>query len=284
MSRIEEALKKVASQRNKGSDKKVVENAVVSRANRKRSPSVQEKPKTVKEHISALLDVVPLKIDNLLLATAREEKTIVVEEFNKLRSTVIALTKGEKFLNTILVTSTASEEGKSMTALNLAISLAKEQDHTVLLVDTDLRRPSVHRYLDIKPEVGLVHCLRDDLPIEKALIKTGVGKLVILPAGEALKDPLDLLSSNRMKEIIQELKGRYPERYVIFDTPPAFPFADAGVLAAYLDATLFVVREGKASKSDVEKTIEEFKSHNLLGVVYNDARVFTKNSRYYYYE
>lgn len=284
MSRIEEALKKVASQRNKQVDTKPTENTVISRANRKRESVTQPKPKTVKEHVSALLDVVPLKIDNLLLATAREEKTIVVEEFNKLRSTVIALTKGEKFLNTLLVTSTASEEGKSMTALNLAISLAKEQDHTVLLVDTDLRRPSVHKYLDIKPEVGLVHCLRDGLPIEKALIKTGVGKLVVLPAGEALKDPLDLLSSNRMKEIIRELKERYPERYVIFDTPPSFPFADAGVLAAYLDATLFVVREGKANKSDVEKTIEEFKAHNLLGIVYNDARVFMKNSSYYYYE
>jgi len=285
MSRIEEALKKVASNRNNNvTENKPVENTIISRANRKRTPVVQDTLKTVKAHISALLDVVPIKIDNLLLATARDEKTVVVEEFNKLRSTVIALTKGEKFLNTILVTSTASEEGKSMTALNLAISLAKEQDHTVLLVDTDLRRPSVHKYLDLKPEVGLVHCLRDGLPIEKALIKTGVGKLVILPAGEALRDPLDLLSSNRMKEIVQELKQRYPERYVIFDTPPAFPFADAGVLAAYLDATLFVVREGKASKSDVEKVIEEFKAHNLLGVVYNDARVFMKNSSYYYYE
>ncbi len=284
MSRIEDALKKVASQRKKAAENKSTENTVISRVSGKRTSSPQVQIKKVKDHIGALLDVVPLKIDNLLLATAREEKTIVVEEFNKLRSTVIALTKGEKFLNTILVTSTASEEGKSMTALNLAISLAKEQDHTVLLVDTDLRRPSVHKYLDIQPEVGLVHCLRDGLPIEKVLIKTGVGKLVILPAGEALKDPLDLLSSNRMKEIVQELKDRYPERYVIFDTPPAFPFADAGVLAAYLDATLFVVREGKAGKSDVEKTIEEFKAHNLLGVVYNDARVFMKNPSYYYYE
>ncbi len=284
MSRIEEAIRKAASQRNNTSEKKSVENSVISRANHKRATTPAARTKTVKEHISALLDVVPIKIDNLLLATAREEKTVVVEEFNKLRSTVIALTKGEKFLNTILVTSTASEEGKSMTALNLAISLAKEQDHTVLLVDTDLRRPSVHRYLDIKPEVGLVNCLRDGVPIEKALIKTGVGKLVVLPAGEALKDPLDLLSSNRMKEVIRELKERYPERYVIFDTPPAFPFADAGVLAAYLDATLFVVREGKANQGDVENTIEEFKAHNLLGVVYNDARVFVKNSSYYYYE
>ncbi len=277
MSRIEEALKKVASQR-----KRPIEKSLELNKNKKVAAPVR--PKSVTERVGALLDVVPLKIDNLMLATAREEKTIVVEEFNKLRSTVIALTKGEAFLNTLMVTSTASEEGKSMTALNLAISLAKEQDHTVLLVDTDLRRPSVHKYLDIKPEVGLVHCLRDNLPIEKALIKTGVGKLVVLPAGEAVKDPLDMLSSIRMKEIVQELKERYPERYVIFDTPPAQPFADAGVLAAFLDATLFVVREGKANKEDVVKTIEEFKHHNLLGVVYNDARVFLKSSNYYYYD
>ncbi len=277
MSRIEEALKKAASQR-----KRPIEKSLELREKQKKP--LQTRPKSVKERVSALLDVVPLKIDNLMLATAREEKTIVVEEFNKLRSTVIALTKGEKFLNTLMVTSTVSEEGKSMTALNLAISLAKEQDHTVLLVDTDLRRPSIHKYLDINPEVGLVHCLRDDVPIEKALIKTGVGKLVVLPAGEALKDPLDMLSSIRMKDIVSELKERYPERYVIFDTPPAQLFADAGVLAAFLDATLFVVREGKANKEDVVKTLEEFKGHNLLGVVYNDARIFLRNSSYYYYD
>lgn len=280
MSRIEEALKKVASQRKRPVEKAIEKSLETSQ--RHVNPPLA-RAKTVKERIGALLDVVPLKIDNLLLETARDEKTVVVEEFNKLRSTVIALTKGEHFLNTIMITSTASEEGKSMTALNLAISLAKEQDHTVLLVDTDLRRPSIHKYLDIEPEVGLVHCLRDDLPIEKALIKTGVGKLVVLPAGEAVTDPLDMLSSIRMKEIVMELKERYPERYVIFDTPPAKPFADAGVLSAFLDATLLVVREGKANQEDVIKIVEEFKEHNLLGVVYNDAHVFMKKSHYDYY-
>jgi protein-tyrosine kinase len=277
MSRIEEALKKVSSQRTRVTGN----NSIV----RKKSNSgVMDRPEHAKDLVNTLLNVVPLKITNLMLATAREEKTIVVEEFNKLRSTVIALTKGEKFLNTIMVTSTASEEGKSMTALNLAISLAKEQDHTVLLVDTDLRRPSVHKYLDITPEFGLVHCLRDNLPIEKALIKTGIGKLVVLPAGEAVSDPLDMLASNRMKDIVRELKNRYRERYVIFDTPPAYPFADAGVLAGFLDATLFVVREGKANKENVLKTLEEFKDHNLLGIVYNDAHVFIKSSNDYYYD
>lgn len=271
MSRIEEALKKVSGQRTQPREERVFV------SNKKHA-----EPK-LKNAINVLLDVVPLKISNLLLATARDEKTNVVEEFNKLRSTIIALTKGEQFLNTLLVTSTASEEGKSMTALNLAISLAKEQDHTVLLVDTDLRRPSVHKYLEIEPDIGLVHCLRDGVPLENALVKTGVGKLVILPAGEAIKDPLDLLSSNRMKSIVKELKERYPERYVIFDTPPAHPFADASVLAGIVDACLFVVREGKANKDDLLKTLEGFKEQNLLGIVYNDAHMFMKKQDYYYY-
>ena len=274
MSRIEEALKKAATKRETPIERlqqsKTIEKVAV------------KKKRSVAGHISSLLDVVPIKINHLLLATARDEKNAIVEEFNKLRSTLIALTKGEKFLNTLMITSTVSEEGKSMAALNLAISLAKEQDHTVLLVDTDLRRPSVHRYLDIKPEVGLVNCLRDNLEIDKALVKTGVGKLVVLPAGEALKDPLDLLSSNRMKTIVSELKERYPDRYIIFDTPPAYPFADAGVLAAMVDSTLFVVREGRAKKDEMLKTIEEFKNHNLLGVIYNDAHTFIKKSNYYY--
>lgn len=274
MSRIEKALKKAAEQR--------AASPVPPQATTVQDAEEQQPVRTIKQRVSALLDVVPLKIDHLMLATARDEKTAVVEEYNKLRASLIALTSGDSFRNAIMVTSTVSEEGKTMTALNLAISLAKEHDHTVLLVDTDLRRPSIHRYLDIKPEVGLVHCLRDNLPIEKALIKTGVGKLVVLPAGEAVKDPVDLLSSRRMKAIVKELKERYPERYVIFDTPPALPFADAGVLSGVVDATLFVVREGRAKLEDVVETLEEFKRHHLLGIIYNDAHSFVNRQSYYY--
>ena len=261
MSKIEKALKKAADTRLQADDRDS------SPDNQPLGLKTESRKNTIGSRINALLDVVPLKITNLMLATAREEKTAVVEEYNKLRSSIIALTKGENFFNTIMVTSTVSDEGKSMTALNLAISLAKEHDHTVLLVDTDLRRPSIHKYLDLAPEVGLVHCLRDQLPIEQALIKTGVGKLVVLPAGEAVKDPVDMLSSNRMKAIVQELKERYSERYVIFDTPPALPFADANILAGIVDAVLYVVREGRAKGEDVAKIIEEFKEHNLLGIV-----------------
>lgn len=279
MSRIEEALKKAARHRDqtRKPDVGAVEATPVKPV--AASPRVEKQ----NEGGEALLAVEPLRPSSSLVVTTSTERTPAAEEFNKLRAAVVALTRGEPFLNTLLVTSGISEEGKSMTALNLAVSLAKEQDHTVLLVDTDLRRPSLHHYLGISPDKGLVHCLRDNVPISEVLVKTGIGKLVFLPAGEALKDPLDLISSQRMRDIIAELKKRYPERYVIFDSPPALPFADAGVLADMVDSTLIVVREGRAAKEDVRRLVENFKEHHLLGAVYNDTHSFSKKQGYYYY-
>ena len=279
MSRIEEAIKKVASQKKSPIEK---------------SAELVKQKRPITRHGKMALDgrdirtaspVVLLKSSHLMLPTAREEKTAIVEAYDKLRSTIIALTKGENFLNTLMVTSTTSEEGKTMTALNLAVSLAKEHNYTALLVDCDLRRPSVYKYLDIPsaPKVGLIHCLRDNLPIEKALIKAGNGNLMILPAGGAVSDPVDMISSNRMQEIVRELKQRYPDRYIIFDSPPALPFADAGILAGIVDSILFVVREGMAKSEDIEKTLDDLKEHNFLGIVYNDAHRFLKSQRYHYY-
>jgi len=280
MSKIEQALKKAEKHRRSEAP---ANNCEKDKQAEQLIPSVSKLPSRSSHGGDILLETEPLVVQNEMLVSLLKEKSIVAEEYDKLRSTIIALTQGEKFYNTLLVTSCASEEGKSLTALNLAISLAREQDHTVLLVDTDLRRPSLHRYLGIEPEVGLVHCLRDGLPLEKAMIKTGLGKLVILPAGEALRDPLDLISSKQMRGIIMELKERYAERYVIFDTPPALPFADAGVLAGMVDALLFVVREGKARREDIQRTLEDFKAHKLLGVVFNDAKSLVKAQSYYYY-
>lgn len=287
MSKIEDALKKAAARQ-----KERVETAgepgspgPMTAPGRNRTQFQPAGPGTARRQgdPAQLLRTPALPVSDSKLVSLHKEKSPVAEQYNKLRSSLIALTQGPELLNTLLITSCASEEGKSLTAFNLAISLAREQDHTVLLVDTDLRRPSLHRFLGLEPEVGLVHCLRDQLPLEQALIKTGLGKLVILPAGETLSEPLDLLSSQRMRDLIAELKQRYPERYVIFDTPPAMPFADAGVLADMIDNTLFVVREGRAGKEDVRRTLEAFKDHNLLGVVFNDARSIGGKQGYYDY-
>ena len=232
--------------------------------------------------MECLLDVDPLQVTHPFLASWNERDRGAGEAYRKLRSVVVQLTRGEEFHNALMLTSAISGEGKTLTSLNLALALAQEYDHTVLLVDADLRRPSIHQYLGIKPEVGLVHCLRDGVPLSKALVKTGLGKLVVLPAGEALENPVELLGSARMKEVVRELKTRYPERYVLFDTPPVLPFADAQVLSQAMDGVLFVIQENGPKMIEVQEALAALKDVPMLGAIYNDALTIGKKRKYYY--
>lgn len=256
MSRLETVLEKAALRRNPHS-------AAPIAANRSQD----------RKQMNHLLGIPPLSVTSPYVPTVQTERNLGVnEEFHKLRSRLIRMTRGDQFRNTLLVTSAVSGEGKSVSALNLAVSLAQEYDYTVLLVDADLRKPSIHQYLGINPEVGLVQCLRGEATLEQALIKTGLGKLVFLPAGEIVKNPLELLSSSRMKAIVQEVKERYSERYVIFDSPPMLPFADGQVLSESVDGVLFVVREGWSKIEAVRQSLEVLETDKLLGVVYNNSR------------
>jgi len=230
-----------------------------------------------------LLDVEPILVENPYLTTLGKRFDPAAEEYKKLRSVIKKMTRGKDFLNSLLVTSTLSSEGKTITSINLAISLAQEYDHTVLLVDADLRKPSIHQYLNLNPDIGIIQCLKDNVPLERALIKTGLGKLVLLPAGGRVDDPVELLSSNRMKELVLELKNRYPDRYIIFDTPPVLPFADAQVLGSVVDGILFVVREGGARLTQVKEALKSISPDKLLGVVYNDTEFTPQRGKYYYY-
>lgn len=256
MSRIEMALRKAARLRNKDI-----------------SDGPAHRRDAVGSGLECLLDVEPLEVNNPLLVSIGQTNAAATEEYNRLRSFILTLSQGDSFRNTLMVTSALVNEGKTLTALNLSISLAREYDYTVLLVDTDLRRPSIHRYLGLQPQVGLVQCLKGEVPLSQALVKTGIGKLVVLPAGGVVSDPIELLSSNRMKEVVQELKYRYSERFVIFDSPPVLSFADAQVLANIVDGTIFVVREGVANEKQIKKALDSFHNNNLLGVVFNDANI-----------
>ena len=216
-------------------------------------------------------DVSPLSVSNPFLVTINEPYGIVTEEYNKLRTLILSLTDSEPRQNALLVTSAVPNEGKTLTAVNLALSMARSTDHTVLLVDADFRRPSVHNLFDIKESPGFIHCLRDKLPVEKALVKTGLGKLVILPAGGQVDDPLELISSENMQRFVKELKERYPDRYVIFDSPPVLPFADARVMAALLDGTIFVTRENHSRLNQIKEGLATLLDSHVLGVLCTDT-------------
>lgn len=257
MSRIDSAIDKIAKLREQQGDS---------------DPRVAPKSQpSSRPDINELSDVQPIDVSNYSLVAFHKNNPKACEEYAKLKSVLLRVTSQGTFRNTLIVTSTLRGEGKTLTALNLAITMAQEYDHTVLLVDTDLRNPSLHRFLGIEPRAGLVDCLRGKVDIEDVLIKTGIGKLVVLPGGQAVSDPVELLSSKKMKSILDELKNRYPDRYVIFDTPPVLNYADAQVLGAAADGVLFVVREGTAKLSQVKEALSNLRESEVLGVVYNDA-------------
>jgi len=222
-----------------------------------------------------------------LLVTANSPCSQEAEEFRKLKEGVVKMTKRGTFKNMIMVTSSTVGEGKSFTAVNLAMSLALEFDHTVLLVDADLRKPSCHKLMGLEPQLGLSECLTEGRDVSEAFIKVGIGKLVFLPGGKAISNPGELISSNLVRSIFQEMKRRYSDRYVVIDTSPVLPFAETRSLSRYVDCAVLVVKEGGVSQNEVLQTVDALKSTELLGLVYNQAKRSCLSNRYtaypYYY-
>ena len=269
MSRIEKALEKAAELRNKHQDS---------------SSPVSNSPERIPDLRRKLFpeSKQSITIDNPLLVPSIAPHSPIAEEYRKLKSVLVKLTRQAGFHNTILITSAVAGEGKTVTALNLAISLAQEHDHTVLLVDADLRRPSIHSYLGITPDKGLSDCLINDLDVSEALINTGIGRLVLLPAGKEVTNPVELFSSQRMERLMFELKHRYPDRYIIIDSPPVLPFAEVHTLSHLVDGVLFVVRERLAPFDAVKEGLATLKGCSVLGMVYNNVEMSLQEDRYYY--
>jgi protein-tyrosine kinase len=215
-----------------------------------------------------------------------EDHAPVTEEYRKLKSLIIKLmNKDEANGNTIMVTSSESGEGKSLTSINLALVLAQEYNHTVLLVDADLRRPILHTYLGLAPALGLTDCIIDGVDPSRAIIRTSMPRLSLLAAGKRTDKPAELISSNRMKALLYEVKHRYHDRFIIIDTPPALLFSETHVLSSNVDGVLFIVKEG-VSGSSVRAALDVLKEAPLLGIVYNDAhpdQLNGRHKRYYQY-
>ena len=219
------------------------------------------------------------------IVTLNESESLIAEEYRRLKSMVIRETKSN-FLNTLMVTSSIDSEGKTLTAINLAIALAQEIDHSILLVDADLRNPMINEYLGIDYRYGLSDYLTRDIDISEIMLKTGIGNLIVIPAGRGARNPVELLSSVRMHSLMNELKHRYMDRYIIIDTPPVLPFADTIAIGPGVDGVVFVVQEGRAQISSIQEALNIMKDLKLLGVVYNNvssANLDGHYSRYYKY-
>ena len=183
----------------------------------------------------------------------------------------------------LLVTSTVPGEGKSFVAANLAVCVAQHVNWNVLLIDCDLRRPKVHRLFGFQNVAGLGDYLTNETDLESLLLKTGIEKLTILPAGKPPDNPSELLSSQRMAALLDEVASRYKDRLIILDSPPPKLTAEAGALARYVDGILLIVKYGSTPKDAVTELISKLGKNKILGAVINqfDAGISRYKKKYY---
>jgi non-specific protein-tyrosine kinase len=192
-----------------------------------------------------------------------------LDAYKVLRTQIRQRTK-EQGMNTIMVTSVKPGEGKTVTAINLALTFAREYHQTVLLVDCDLKKQDIHRYLGFASDRGLIDYLEYDMPLKDFIIWPGIEKLTLISGGRVVSDSSELLGSPKMKELLEDMKTRYNDRYVILDVPAVIDGADAMVFAPLVDGIIMVVEKGVTSLSDVKKALELMPREKFLGFVLND--------------
>lgn len=186
--------------------------------------------------------------------------------------------------NLILVTSSVPGEGKSYTAMNLALAIAQERDHTVLLVDADVTKQGVSRMLGVdKRRPDLTDLLTsDDLSVGKALLRTDVPGLVLLPAGKPHEYITEMVASQRMARLVNELASRYSDRVIIFDGPPLLSTPEAPILASLVGQVAFVIEAGKTPHAIVDDALGMLPKDKAIGLVLNKSESVSNRGGYYY--
>jgi capsular exopolysaccharide synthesis family protein len=184
-------------------------------------------------------------------------------------------------LRSVAICSPVRGDGKTLTSVNLAVSLSRELSHTVLLVDADLRHPSVHQYFGIKPKQGLADYLLSKTDLASCLINPGIERLVLLPGRGRVGSSSELLKSDRMTSLASELRDRYADRIIVYDLPPMLASDDAIGILPEVESTLLVVRDGKTHRADIEKSLDLLKEKYFLGVVLNETSENVTQYGYY---
>ncbi|MGO1499877.1 MAG: CpsD/CapB family tyrosine-protein kinase [Marinobacter sp.] len=177
---------------------------------------------------------------------------------------------------TLAITSPTPGSGKTVVALNLAMSISYQMDRSALLVDLDLRRPKVAAYLGLSSGKSLNDVYRGGAEISEAMVNPGMPRLVILPSYEPEARPAEILSSARTKDMIKELGQRYMDRVVIFDLPPLLSADDAMTVLPQVDCMLLVIGDGEVSESEIEESLGDLPALNIVGVVLNKAEVVNR--------
>ncbi len=211
-----------------------------------------------------------------------EPWSLAAEQFRKLRTQLLQ----HRFPNpprTIMVTSGNTEEGKTLISSNLAAGIAHDLQSYALLVDCDFRNPSLSKWLGLENEKGLSDYLTGKGEIPDLLLKTDVKKLSLLSAGSIQENPTELIGSKKMEALVQELKSRYKDRFVIFDSSPLLMTSESEVLSRFVDGILVVVRAGATPREVVKRALSSLEKGKVLGFVLNDLQFKSSGmfSRYF---
>jgi protein-tyrosine kinase len=202
------------------------------------------------------------------------------EEFRSLRTRLNHI-QTQQHIHSIVVTSASPAEGKTFTAVNLAMAQAQLAESAVLLADFDLRRPVIHNLFQTERTPGLSDYLLDGVPLEMVIRRIGNTNLHFLPAGTPVKNPLELLNLRQVKTLIEALPRIF--NWVVIDTPPLLFSADANLMSTLADGTIMVVRIGATTYDNVIRAMQSLCENNVLGIVANGARASELYSKYTYY-
>ncbi|RJQ87136.1 MAG: polysaccharide biosynthesis tyrosine autokinase [Desulfobacteraceae bacterium] len=200
--------------------------------------------------------------------------------YKVLRTQIIHRTKAKGW-NTIMITSIRPGEGKTLTSINLALTFAKTYNHTVLLVDCDLRQQNVYRYLNLESKMGLVDYLAHGMDLKDLIIWPKIDQFTLISGGPTIHESAELLGSPQMKALVAEMKNRYQDRYILLDAPPILAGADALILMPLVDGIVIVVESGKTSLKEIGEGLELLPKEKILGFLMNKHT--SANDTYYEY-
>jgi receptor protein-tyrosine kinase len=228
-----------------------------------------------------LVEEVPFRTatDSLLIDAARPHEA-PMEEFRTLRTRLNHMQSLQP-MHTVVVTSASPAEGKSLTAANLALAESHLAGNTTLLADFDFRRPLIHTMFGIDRGPGITDYLMGQAPLHKVIKRIAGTNLYIMPAGQAVINPLELLNLREVKHLMDRLPSLF--QWVIMDSPPLLFAADANLLGTLSDGTLLVVRIGHTTIDSVTRAMQSLCNNNVLGIVVNGARRGELYSKYTYY-
>jgi exopolysaccharide/PEP-CTERM locus tyrosine autokinase len=246
------------------------------------APHIPASPVLHAPHSEAIFTSRKVELDLDALAasgvvTPNAPRSNVADQYRVIKRPLIvnAVGKGAVPLNhanLIMVTSALSGEGKSFTSVNLAMSIAAELDHTVMLVDADVARPSVLRMLGLPPGPGLLDLLEGRAEMSNVLLRTNIDKLTLLPSGSPHPRATELLASDSMRQLLDDMATRYPDRIIIFDSPPLLLTTESRVLASHMGQIVVVVHAGKTLQADVQHALSTIESCPVRMMLLNKAQ------------